>query len=49
MVLVFVASILYCGMPDHGIPKIICSDEIQDGNRSHGGQIKHYKDTLKTN
>ena len=34
-------------MPDEGLPKKILYGELQVGKRSHGGQKKRYKDTLK--
>ena len=34
-------------MPDERLPKKILSGELQVGKRSHGGQKKRYKDTLK--
>ena len=35
-------------MPDERLPKKILYGELQVGKRSHGGQKKRYKDTLKT-
>ena len=35
-------------MPDERLPKKILYGELQVGKRSHGGQKKWYKDTLKT-
>ena len=35
-------------MPDVRLPKKIFYGELQVGKRSHGGQKKRYKDTLKT-
>ena len=35
-------------MPDERLPKKILYGEVQVGKRSHGGQKKRYKDTLKT-
>ena len=35
-------------MPDERLPKQILYGELQAGKRSHGGQKKLYKDTLKT-
>ena len=34
-------------MPDERLPKKILYGELQLGKRSHGGQMKRYKDTLK--
>ena len=34
-------------MPDERLPKKILYRELQVGKRSHGGQKKRYKDTLK--
>ena len=34
-------------MPDERLPKKILNGELQIGKRSHGGQKKRYKDTLK--
>ena len=34
-------------MPDEGLRKKILYGELQVGKRSHGGQKKRYKDTLK--
>ena len=34
-------------MPDKKLPKKILCGELQVGKRSHGGQKKRYKDTLK--
>ena len=34
-------------MPDERLPKKIFCGELQVGKRSHGGQKKRYKDTLK--
>ena len=34
-------------MPDERLPKKILYGELQVGKRSHGGQKKRYKDTLK--
>ena len=34
-------------MPDERLPKKNLYGELQDGKRSHGGQKKRYKDTLK--
>ena len=34
-------------MSDERLPKKIFHGELQVGNRSHGGQKKRYKDTLK--
>ena len=34
-------------MPDERLPKKILYAELQVGKRSHGGQKKRYKDTLK--
>ena len=34
-------------MPDEELPKKILYGELQVGKRSHGGQKKRYKDTLK--
>ena len=34
-------------MPDESLPKKILYGELQEGKRSHGGQKKRYKDTLK--
>ena len=34
-------------MPDERLPKKILYGELQVGKRSHGGQKKQYKDTLK--
>ena len=34
-------------MPDERLPKKILYGEVQVGKRSHGGQEKRYKDTLK--
>ena len=34
-------------MPDERLPKKILYGELQVGIRSHGGQKKRYKDTLK--
>ena len=34
-------------MPDECLPKKILYGELQVGKRSHGGQKKRYKDTLK--
>uniref|UniRef100_A0A8C5PLD5 Reverse transcriptase n=1 Tax=Leptobrachium leishanense TaxID=445787 RepID=A0A8C5PLD5_9ANUR len=34
-------------MPDHRIPKQLLYGELSQGKRSHGGQRKRYKDTLK--
>ena len=34
-------------MPDERLPKRILYRELQVGKRSHGGQKKRYKDTLK--
>ena len=34
-------------MPDERLPKKILYGELQIGKRSHGGQKKRYKDTLK--
>ena len=34
-------------MPDERLPKKIPSGELQVGKRSHGGQKKRYKNTLK--
>ena len=34
-------------MPDELLPKKILYEELQVGKRSHGGQKKRYKDTLK--
>ena len=35
-------------MPDHLLPKRLFYSELQQGKRSHGGQKKRFKDTLKT-
>ena len=35
-------------MPDHLMPKIIFFSEMMNGMRSHGGQKKRFKDTLKS-
>ena len=35
-------------MPDHRLPKWLFYGELQQGKRSHGGQKKRFKDTLKT-
>ena len=35
-------------IPDERLPKKILYGEFQVGKRSHGGQKKRYKDTLKT-
>jgi hypothetical protein len=35
-------------MPDHRMPKIIFFSEMMNGMRSHGGQKKRFKDTLKS-
>ena len=35
------------GMPDERLPKKILYGELQVGKRSHGGQKKRYKDTIK--
>ena len=35
-------------MPDHRLPKRLFYGELQQGKRSHGGQKKRFKDTLKT-
>ena len=34
-------------LPDERLPKKILYGELQVGKRSHGGQKKRYKDTLK--
>ena len=34
-------------MPDERLPKKILYGELQVGKRSHGGQKKRYKDTIK--
>ena len=34
-------------MPDERLPKEVFYRELQEGKRSHGGQKKCYKDTLK--
>ena len=34
-------------MPDHRLPKRLFYGELQQGKRSHGGQKKRFKDTLK--
>ena len=34
-------------MPDERLPKKVFYGELQEGMCSHGGQKKHYKDTLK--
>ena len=34
-------------MPDHWLPKRLFYGKLQQGKRSHGGQKKHFKDTLK--
>ena len=34
-------------MPDERLPREILCGELQVGKRSHGGQKKRYKDTLK--
>ena len=34
-------------MPDERMPKQLLFGELSAGRRSHGGQKKHYKDTLK--
>ena len=34
-------------MPDGRLPKKVLYGELQEGNRSQGGQKKRYKDTLK--
>ena len=34
-------------MPDERLPKKVLYGELQVGKRSHGGQKKQYKDTLK--
>ena len=34
-------------MPEERLPKKILSGELEMGKRSHGGQKKRYKDTLK--
>jgi hypothetical protein len=34
-------------MPDHRIPKQLLYGELQQGNRTQGGQRKRFKDTLK--
>ena len=34
-------------MPDERLPKEVFYRELQEGMHSHGGQKKHYKDTLK--
>ena len=34
-------------MPDERLPKKILNGELQEGQRSYGGQKKRYKDTLK--
>ena len=34
-------------MPDHRLPKSLFYGELQQGKRSHGGQKKRFKDTLK--
>ena len=35
------------GMPEECLPKKILYGELEMGKRSHGGQKKRYKDTLK--
>ena len=35
-------------MPEERLPKKILCGELEMGKRSHGGQKKRYKDTLKT-
>ena len=35
-------------MPDHRLPKRFFYGELQQGKRSHGGQKKRFRDTLKT-
>ena len=35
-------------MPDHRLPKMLFYGELQQGKRSHGGQKKRFKETLKT-
>ena len=35
-------------MPDERLPRKILYGKLQDGKRSHGGQKKKYKDTLKS-
>ena len=35
-------------MPDHRLPKRLFYGELQQGKRSHGGQKKRFRDTLKT-
>ena len=32
---------------DERLPKKVFYGELQEGKRSQGGQMKHYKDTLK--
>ena len=34
-------------MPDHRLPKKLLYGKLQHGKRSHGGQRKRFKDTLK--
>ena len=34
-------------MPEERLPKKILYGELEMGKRSHGGQMKRYKDTLK--
>ncbi|XP_076465981.1 uncharacterized protein LOC143297468 [Babylonia areolata] len=34
-------------MPDHRLPKRLFYGELQQGKRSHGGQKKRFRDTLK--
>jgi len=36
-------------MGDNRLPKAIFCSELEQGTRSHGGQQKRYKDTLKAN
>jgi len=36
-------------MDDTRLPKIIFYSELEHGTRSRGGQLKRYKDMLKTN
>jgi len=36
-------------MEDTRLPKITFYSELEHGTRSHGGQLKRYKDMLKTN
>ena len=35
-------------MPGERLPKTVSYGELQEGKRSQGGQLKRYKDTLKT-